>query len=77
MSHLKREFNGFHIHSTLITVIITKIILHGNKALSQVVDENTKKARKVPYARGKPIFFCRHVIEQTEVTTEFIKIRVK
>ena len=49
---MKREFNGFHIHSTLITVIITKIILHGNKALSQVVDENTKKARKVPYARG-------------------------
>ena len=44
---MKREFNGFHIHSTLITVIITKIILHGNKALSQVVDQNTKKAGKV------------------------------
>ena len=49
---MKREFTGFHIHSTLITVIITKIILHGNKALSQLVDQNTKKARKVPYARG-------------------------
>ena len=52
VSHITRESNGFHIYSTLITIIITKIIPDGNKALSQVVDQNTRKARKVPHARG-------------------------
>ena len=42
--------NGFHIHSTLITM--TKIIPDGNKTLSQVVDQDVKKARKVPHPPG-------------------------
>ena len=31
---------------------MTKIIPDGNKTLSQVVDQNVKKARKVPHPPG-------------------------
>ena len=41
---------GFHNHSTLMNM--SKIIPGRNKMLSRVVDQNTKKATKVPHAPG-------------------------
>ena len=41
---------GFHDQSTVMNM--SKIIPDRNKVLSRVVDQNTKKATKVPRAPG-------------------------